>query len=183
MKKLLISSTAFFCLSTMNFFLLRLDRFIQFLYTAWVIISLEFVLRISAWQSTRTCSLCRSRESKSVLFQNFVSEFRDFLQRVAPFYLETVTTTTTNQTTGLLVRSDRLVFGMRQRASDRLRRRRNPRLRRTIARGTVARSRTLDLTRRESLWGSSRWAHNWWRRSSFHWTPSLRRRCAGLFTA
>ena len=34
-------------------------------------------------------------------------------QRVAPFYLETLTTTTTDQTTGLLVRSDRLVLGMR----------------------------------------------------------------------
>ena len=31
-------------MSTTNFFLLRLDRFIQFLYTSSVIISLEFVL-------------------------------------------------------------------------------------------------------------------------------------------
>ena len=59
-------------------------------------------------------------------FQSFVSEFRDLLQRVAPFYhdfchcsqrvapfyLETLTTTT-DQTTGLLVRSGRLVLGMR----------------------------------------------------------------------
>ena len=32
--KLLILSTAFFCLSTMKFFLLRLDRFTQFVYTS-----------------------------------------------------------------------------------------------------------------------------------------------------
>ena len=81
------------------------------------------------------------KEYLSVRFQSFVSEFCDLLQRVAPFYLETLTTTT-HQTTSLLVRSDRLVFGMRQRASDRLRRRRNPCLWGTVARGTVARSRT-----------------------------------------
>ena len=43
MKKLMILSASFFCLSTMKFFLLRLDRFIQFLWTSSVIISLEFV--------------------------------------------------------------------------------------------------------------------------------------------
>ena len=41
--KLLILSTSFVSLSTMKFFLLRLDRFIQFLFTSSVIISLEFV--------------------------------------------------------------------------------------------------------------------------------------------
>ena len=39
----MILSTAFFWLSTMKFFLLRLDRFIQLMYTSSVIISLEFV--------------------------------------------------------------------------------------------------------------------------------------------
>ena len=43
MKKLMILSTSFFCLSTMKFFLLRLDRFTNFLYTSSVIISLEIV--------------------------------------------------------------------------------------------------------------------------------------------
>ena len=43
MKKLMISSLKFFSLSAVKFFLLRLDRFIQFLFTSSVIISLEFV--------------------------------------------------------------------------------------------------------------------------------------------
>ena len=44
MKKLVTLSASFVCLSTMNFFFLRLDRIIQFLYTSSVIIGLEFVL-------------------------------------------------------------------------------------------------------------------------------------------
>ena len=44
MKKLMIWSTSFVCLSTMKFFFLRLDRFIQFLYTSSIMVSLEFVL-------------------------------------------------------------------------------------------------------------------------------------------
>ena len=43
MEQLLLLSMSFFCLSTMKFFLLRLDRFTQFLDTSSVIISLEFV--------------------------------------------------------------------------------------------------------------------------------------------
>ena len=43
MKKLLISSLKFFCLSAMKFFLLRVKSFTYFLYTSSVIISLEFV--------------------------------------------------------------------------------------------------------------------------------------------
>ena len=43
MKKLLISSLKFFCLSAMKFFLLRFNNFTQFLYTSSVIISREFV--------------------------------------------------------------------------------------------------------------------------------------------
>ena len=62
MKNLLISSKSFVSLmSTINFSFLRLDHFIQLLKTSSVIIGLEFVFRISAWQSARTCSLCRSR--------------------------------------------------------------------------------------------------------------------------
>ena len=181
MKKLLILSTAFFYLGTMKFFLLRLDRFTHFLYISSVIISLEFVFLISAWQSARICSLCGSKGVLTCSFSEFclwicdllqrVAPFyRDFChcsQRVAPFYPETLTTTT-DQTTGLLVRSDRLVFGMRWRASDRLRHRRNPCLRGTVAWGTVARLRTPDWTRRKSLWGSSPWAHNLWGRKTRH---------------
>ena len=43
MKKLMISSVKFFCLSPMKFFLLRFNSFTQFLDTSSVIISLEFV--------------------------------------------------------------------------------------------------------------------------------------------
>ena len=43
MKKLLISSLKFFCLSAMKFFLLRFNIFTQFSYTSSVIIGLEFV--------------------------------------------------------------------------------------------------------------------------------------------
>ena len=53
------------------------------------------------------------------VFQSFVSEFcnliRDFChgrQRVAPFYHDSLTTTT-DRTTGLLLQSDRLVFSTR----------------------------------------------------------------------
>ena len=49
--------------------------------------------------------------------QSFVSEFRDLArdlrhgkQRVSPFYHDSLTTTT-DRTTGLLLQSDRLVFG------------------------------------------------------------------------
>ena len=58
-------------------------------------------------------------------------------QRVAPFYLET-RTTTADQQTSLLVRSDRLVLGVRYEASPRARRHRNPHPRGTVARRTVA---------------------------------------------
>ena len=91
----------------MKFFLLRLDRFIQFWYTSSVIISLEFVFP----------NLRLTEESQSVRFQSFVSEFlkltrdlRHGRQRVAPFYHDSLTTTT-DLTTGLLLQSDRLVFG------------------------------------------------------------------------
>ena len=43
MKKLLISSMKFFCLSSMKFSSLRRDRFTQFLYASSVIVGLEFV--------------------------------------------------------------------------------------------------------------------------------------------
>ena len=76
-----------------------------------------------------------------------------FQQRVAPFYR--TLTTTTDQQTSLLAGSDRLVLGMRQRASHRLRHHRYPR-----RRGTVARSWTPDWTRRTCLRKSNPWAHN-----------------------
>ena len=60
MKKLMILSMAF-CLSTMKFFSLRLDRFAKFQHTSSVKLSLEFVFPISAWQSVRLCSICRSK--------------------------------------------------------------------------------------------------------------------------
>ena len=44
MKKLLISSLKFFCLSAMKFFLQRFNSFTSFLYTSSVIIRLEFVV-------------------------------------------------------------------------------------------------------------------------------------------
>ena len=108
--------SAFFCLSTMKFFLLRPDRSRQFLYTSSVIISLEFVFFITAWKSARICFLCRSSSPNLFVFR-VVSEFRDLQQRVAPFYhdfchgsqrvapfyLGTLTTTT-DRTTGLLFR-------------------------------------------------------------------------------
>ena len=63
-------------------------------------------------------------ESKSVRFQSVVSEVRnltrDFChgrQRVSPFYHDS--STTTERTTGLLLQSDRLVFGTHSGASDR----------------------------------------------------------------
>ena len=63
MKKLMILSALVVCLSTMKFFFLRLDRFIQFLYTASVIISLEFVfsnLRLTVSENLLSLSLQKS---------------------------------------------------------------------------------------------------------------------------
>ena len=64
MKKLMILSASFVSLmSTMKFFLLRLDRFIQFLYTSSVIISLEFVfsnLRLTVSENLLSLSLQES---------------------------------------------------------------------------------------------------------------------------
>ena len=95
--------------------------------------------------------------------------YRGFLplvrQRVAP--ISRTQTTTTDQQTGPLAGSDRLVLGMHWRASHRSRHHRSPRPRRT-----VARSWTLCETLRWSPWGSSPWAHNLcWRRTR-QLTPS-----------
>ena len=61
-----------------------------------------------------------------------------------------------NKTTGLLLQSDRLVFG----THDRWWRHRSRGLQ-----GTVARSRTPGWTRQKPLWWSGRWAHNLWKSS------------------
>ena len=98
----MILSTSFFRLSTMKFFFLRLDRFIQFLYTSSVIISLEFVfsnLRLTVSENLLPLSV---QESPNLfVFRVFVSEFRDLArdlchgkQRVSPFYHDSLTTTT-----------------------------------------------------------------------------------------
>ena len=78
MKKLMILSTSFVCLSTMKFFLLRLDRFIKFLCTSSATVGKEFVLpnlRLSASEDLH--AFADPGESMSVRFQSFVSEFRD----------------------------------------------------------------------------------------------------------
>ena len=118
MKKLMILSASFVCLSTMNFFFLPLDRFIQFLFSSSVIISLEFVLsnlRLAVSEDLLPLSVQKS--PNLFMFRVFVSEFlgsaRDSChgkQRVSPFYHDSLTTTT-DRTTGLLLQSDRLVFG------------------------------------------------------------------------
>ena len=63
MQKLLISSKSFVSLmSTINTSSLRLDNVIQLLKTPSVTIGLQLVFsNLSAWQSARVCSLCRSR--------------------------------------------------------------------------------------------------------------------------
>ena len=66
MKKLMILSTSFFCLSTMKFFLLRLDRLTHCLktlrsYSAW-----NSCCLISAWQSARICSPLSVQESPNL---------------------------------------------------------------------------------------------------------------------
>ena len=65
-----------------------------------------------------------------------------FPQRVSPF--SRTRTTTTDRQTSLLAESDRLVLGMhREEHLTRVRHRRNPHPRGTVAQGTVAGSRTL----------------------------------------
>ena len=126
MKKLVILSTSFFCLSTMKFFFLRLDRCIEFLRTS-VIISLEFVLsnlRLTISENLLTLSFQKNPNlfAFRVLSLSLISDLaRDLChgkQRVSPFYHDSLTTTT-DRTTGLLLQSDRLVFGTHQGASDR----------------------------------------------------------------
>ena len=61
-KKLLILSTSFFCLSAMKFFLLRLDRFTQFMNSS-VMICLEFVflnLRLTVFEDLLPLSVQES---------------------------------------------------------------------------------------------------------------------------
>ena len=184
MKKLLISSTSFVSLmSTINFSSLRLDNSTQFLYTSSVIIGPEFVfsnLRLIVSEDLLPLSV---QESPNLF------AFRVCLLISWPYawLMSRQTTGFTDLSwliddddrpeTGLLVRSDRLVLGMPCTASDRFRRRRDPRLR-----GTVARLRTPDWTWHKSLWGSSRWAHNLWRRT---WRPgdtAPQRQCAWLLS-
>ena len=179
MKKLMILSTAFFCLSTMKFFLLRLDRFVQFLYTSSVIISRNSCFRISAWQSARICSHCRSRRGPNLFALKVLSLPCAWLA--------------SRQTTGLHVLSwltddDRQddrpspsEWSARLRhdwgVSDRWWYRRSRSLR-----GTVARSRTPGWTRHKPLWWSGRWAHNLWRSSYCPEDPATQRQCAWLWS-
>ena len=126
MKKLMILSTSFFCMSTMKFFLLRLDRFTQFLFSSPVIISLEFVfsnLRLTVSEDLLPLSVHESPNlfAFRVLSLNFVNLRVTCVtanKRVSPFYHDSVTTTT-DKTTGLLLQSDRLVLGTHRGASDR----------------------------------------------------------------
>ena len=78
MEKLVILSTSFFCLSTMKFSFLRLDRFIQFLCTSSVIISMEFVfsnLRLTVSEDLLPLSVQESPNlfAFRVLSLNFVT--------------------------------------------------------------------------------------------------------------
>ena len=174
----MILSTKFFCLSAMKFFLLRFDRFTYFLYTSSVIISLEFVspdLSVTVGEDLLALSVQKS-PSLCVFSVEFLTSF---LTTGCHFAIYRTRTTTTDQQTSLLAGSDRLVLGVHWRASHRLRHRRNPRPRGTVARGAVARSRTLWGTRRKSQWRSSPWAHNLsWRRTP-QLTPSPRRSSTG----
>ena len=113
MKKLLILSTSFVRLSTMKFFFLRLDRFIQFLHTSLVVIGLEFVLsnlRLTVSEDLLPLSFQESHKlfASRVLSLNFLALL--VTSRQTTVYHDSLTTTT-DRTTGLLLQSDRLVFG------------------------------------------------------------------------
>ena len=82
MKKLMILLTAFFCLSTMKIFLLRLDRFTEFLYASSVIISMELVfsnLRLTDSEDLLPLSVHESPNLFvfRVLSMNFVTCFNN----------------------------------------------------------------------------------------------------------
>ena len=106
----MILSATFFCLGTMSFFCLRLDRFIQF----FVYFFGHIRLGIRAFEflsdSQRGFApFVGPGESYSVRFQSFVSEFlgsaRDLChgkQWVSPFYHDSLTTTTKRTTSFLL---------------------------------------------------------------------------------
>ena len=90
MKKLMILSS-FFCLSTMKFFLLRLDRFIQFLYFFGHNQPGVRVFESPLDSERESAPFVGPRESYSVHFQRCVSEFLERSkqvgkQRVSPFY-------------------------------------------------------------------------------------------------
>ena len=75
--------------------------------------------------------------------------------QVSPFYNDWLTST--DRTTGLLLQSDRLIFGTHQGASDRWWRHRS-----RSHQGTAARSKTPGCIRHEPLWWRGPWAHNLW---------------------
>ena len=107
------------------------------------------------------------QESWSVLVQYLPPDL--FPQRVAPIC--PTWTTTTDQQTGLLAGSDRLVLGMHCRASHQLRNVVIHVLEEPLL-GAVARSWTLWGTGRKSPWRSSPWAQSLCRRRTRQLTPS-----------
>ena len=151
-------------MSTTNFFFLRLDHFIQFLYTSSVVICLEFVFsNLCLTVSENLLSLSLQESPNLFVFRvlslNFVTLRVTCVTATNgfPHSIMTDWLTTTDKTTGLLLQSDRLVFGTHWGASDRWWCHRSRSLQ-----GTVARSRAPGWTRHKPLWWSGRWAHNLW---------------------
>ena len=152
----MILSPSFVSLMTStNFFLLRLDCFIQLLETFSVVISLEFVFpNLCLTVSENLFSLSLQESPNLFTLKSCVSEFlgrstQVSKQWVSPFYHDWLTTT--DRTTGLLLQCDRLVFGTRQRASCRWWRHRS-----RSHQGTVARPRIPGCIRHKPLWWSGR---------------------------
>ena len=167
MKKLMILSTAFFCLSTMKFFLLRLDRFTQFLYTSSVIISLEFVfsnLRLTVSEDLLSLSVQKSPNlfAFRVLSLNFVT-LRVTCVTANNGLPRSIMTHWRGRQTGRQAFSFRVIDSSSARVEERL-----------TDNGVVV--------RHKSLWGSSRWAHNLWGRTWSPGDPTPQGQCAWLLS-
>ena len=184
MKKLLILSASFVCLSTMNFFFLWLDRFIQLLNTSSVIIGLEFVfLNLCLTISENLFSL--SLEESPNLFAFRVLSLNVSNTRNVWIKCGANNGSPRSSMTDRRRQTGRQAFFFRVIGSSSARVRAPRRWWRHRSRshqGTAARSRTPGCIRQKPLWWSGRWAHNLWEERSRPGCQGPQRKCAGCLS-
>ena len=175
MKKSLISSLKFFCLSEMKF-LLRFNSFTWFLYTSSVIISLEFVFlnfRLTVGEDLLPLSV---QKSPTLLVINVL--LQTSFHNMSPCSLNNGSPRSCGHRRRRVTNRQAFSLGMMDMCSVCL-------VEHVFERGVivihileepllgaVARSGTLSRTQRKSPWGRRRWAHNLWGGRTRHKTPS-----------